>query len=399
MIEKKYICFMIDTPIVQSYFSYYVLDAFGDEGYQIELVDISPVTNIKAFKIVKEDLIDYSAPNVYLCKSYKEIDEIIDNMPIEAIVITSFGWMLPYYPIFSHLTKNKIRYGHMILNSCYELTGTVSIKERIAAFFRRLSLKYIADVVFRRLPKTCFNINNCSFLINNSYEEIEGYKKRFYCNKDTKFLVIHSNTYEEALKNKDQKPLLTTKYCLWLDSYIPYHPDLVSMNIKIEPEKYYNSLRKFFYWIQNTYGIQVVISAHPRSNYKLHPEAYDGFPVIKGNTCILVRDAEFVITAASTSFLYAVTYQKPFVFIYNDILNELLEAHISFIYNVSKEFNKQPINIDKFNGEKAITDRQLIVEQPCYFKSAKTYIKSNYNGTIDGISYKKTIINFLENEI
>ena len=66
MNEKIY--FIIDTPIVKSYISYYALDAFSEHNIEYVLIDVSPLINKRAYKSVKSDLIDYSEPNIYYVK-------------------------------------------------------------------------------------------------------------------------------------------------------------------------------------------------------------------------------------------------------------------------------------------------------------------------------------------
>lgn len=392
---QKYICFILDTPILQSYQSYYMLDVFTDHGYRLELLDISPFANPQAYRITVTGKMDYGAGNIHLCREYGDIYRVLDMAPEGAFAVTSFGWGLPFYPIFKYLSKRKIRYGHMILNSCYETAAPFTLFQRAAKFLRMLSVRHAMDVVFRRLDRKWFHVDACSFIINNSPSEIGHYKKRFYCGADTRFLVIHSNSYEEALACKDKKPLVDGRYCLWLDSYIPYHPDLAGMDIQIDAGQYYSSLRKFFHWVEDTFGVRVVVSAHPRSDYLSHPEAYEGFEVIKYHTCMLARDAEFIITSSSTSFLYAVAYLKPMVFIYNNEMEKKIPFHIAFIQNVCSQFHKTPICIDAPGSfSKELVDRQLEVDKACYMRSAREYIKQDFDGSIGGESYENTVVRF-----
>lgn len=394
---SKIACFIIDTPILESYKSYYVWDAFTDAGYRLELIDVSPFLNRAAYNRVKVSLIDYTQGNVHLCKSYKELFGILKNLKEDVLVFDSTGWNVEHYPIYKYLSRRNIKYGYMILNSCYEVATEGGKVTRTKEYFSKLSWKRIINSIFIRLPKKLFPNQACAFVINNSPNEIENYRRRFYCDKKTKFLLIHSNMYEEALLHKDDAPVVKNNYCVWLDSYIPYHPDLANIGASVDATSYYSSLRKFFHWVQETYNIEVIISAHPRSDYEKHSDAYKGFRVIKNSTCLLVRDAKFVMTAASTSFLYAVTYKKPLLFIYQNALEEGLPSHIRFMIALSKEFDKSIINIDEFDyGNTSLIDEQLKINDVLYQKSAENYVKQNFDGAIRGESYKKEIIAFLE---
>ena len=171
----------------------------------------------------------------------------------------------------------------------------------------------------------------------------------------------------------------------------------ISCNKNYVPTDSRNLAYKAASLFKETYNIEVIISAHPRSDYEKHSDAYKGFRVIKNSTCLLVRDAKFVMTAASTSFLYAVTYKKPLLFIYQNALEEGLPSHIRFMIALSKEFDKSIINIDEFDyGNTSLIDEQLKINDVLYQKSAENYVKQNFDGTIRGESYKKEIIAFLE---
>ena len=395
--RHKCLCIVSDTPFVLKFKSYYVLNAFEKNNYKIILIDISPFMQKAAYETVKVDLIDYSRENVFLCKSYKELYKVLDTLPSGSIAITPSGWNREYYPIYNYFYKKGICHGHMILNSCYEEAEKAYGVKKIKEYIERLSLKTALNTIFVRLPRKLFYREACSFVITNSYREIEGYKRRFLVSEKTKYLVVHSNEYEEALSCKEVKRVVDEKYCVWLDSYIPYHPDNAMLGAFVEAEAYYKSLRKFFHWIEEQYGMKVIIAAHPRSDYGKHPEAYEGFKIIKGYTCLLVRDAEFVMTAASLSFLYAVVYQKPLLFIYQNALKEGLPSHIRFMDTLCRNFMTEPINIDEFDyTTRKLIDQRLEKHNEGYLKCANQYIKQGFDGTIDGESYEEVIINFLE---
>ena len=393
---NKTVCFIIDTPILESYKSYYVLDAFKENGYRIELIDVSPFLNKEAYKKVKKGLMDYEENHIHLCKNYKELFCVLDTLSEDTYVFDSTGWNLEHYPIYRYLSKRNIKYGYMILNSCYEVVAQGDGKNRVKEFIKNFSFKRLKNAVFVRLPKSMFLNQACSFVINNSPDEIENYKKRFYCDEKTKFLVVHSNLYEEALSHKDDLRIVKNNYCVWLDTYLPYHPDLENRD-GIVPEDYYLALRKFFTWIQENFNIEVVVAAHPRSDYELHSYAYEGFQVIKYNTCLLVRDAKFVISDISSSFLYSIVYKKPMVLIYQNLIERELPSQRRFINALGNELGKQPINIEELDYEdKHLLDGILTIDKELYQKSAESYIKQGFDGTISGDSYKKIIVDFLE---
>ena len=393
---KRTVLFIIDSPILNTYRTYYALEAFEKANYEIKMLDISPVINKSAYKKVTTGLMNYDGKNICRCHTYLDFYKFIDQIDGKIIAVDSGAFSLQYRKIYEYLHKKGIPYGYIILNSCYEnATGSKGIK-KVSEFIKHISFTRILNLLYRRIPKFFLHIDPATFVISNSIDEEEHYRKRFYCPDETKFLVVHSNTYEEALKIKYNKPLIKGKYCVWLDSYIPYHPDLSQLNAALDPERYYSPLRRFFRWIESEYGIEVVVSAHPRSDYEMHPAAYEGFKVIKGETCALVRDSEFVITAASTSFLYGITYEKPMLFVYQEELVNQLPTHIVFMNTLADELNTKTFCIDSAAYDKNEIDELLEIDKVRYEKVGKRYICPSFDGRILGKSYEQQIIDLFE---
>ena len=391
---KKKLVFTIDTPILESYKEYYVLDSFND-NYDIVMIDISPIINRSAFERVKDGLMKYDNKHVMRFFTWQSLYSALDSFSEDTVIIDSGCNNLKHHKLYSYIGKRGFKYGYMVLNCLYESATISNNVKRIKQYFRGLQWYKILNSIYIRLPMKWFKIRPASFVIINSDDEINNCKKKYYCDEETKFLIVHSNTYEDAVSHIEDKRLIPEKYCVWMDSYIPYHPDLSQLNTSVDSDSYYKSLRNFFNWIQNSYNIKVVISAHPRSNYDLHSDAYRGFEVIKFQSCLLVRDAEFVLTAASTSFLYAITFCKPILFIYQNALSESLPSHIQFITQLANELHTKPINIDVKEYSKDLIDGLLTIDKQLYLQIGDKYIEKGFDGSIKKESYKHTIKAFM----
>lgn len=389
------ICYFIDTPILASYKTSLLIDVFKNAGYRVLLNDVSALINPRAHRTVKTDLVDYEAYEVNTFQSWGEVKKYIQQLDAGTIAIDIGGWNLQHYPIYHNLSKKGIPYGYLFLNSCYEMASTTSFLERIKNFVTHHSIKRTLNSLFVRLPQKWFRGQACSFVISNSPLEMENYKKRYYCDDQTQYLFVHSDFYEQALSIRGEPRIVPNKYCVWLDSYIPYHPDNEQLGIEVDPDSYYASLRRLFAWIQANMEVEVVISAHPRSDYAQHPEAYEGYRIIKNKTCLLVRDAEFVISAASTSVLAAVMYWKPILFIVQDAIKETLKHHIALIEQLSSELNAKVLDIDEDSFEEM--REYLAIDEEAYQRCANGYIKLNHGKTICGDSNKDEIISFVQN--
>jgi len=111
--------------------------------------------------------------------------------------------------------------------------------------------------------------------------------------------------------------LVEGRYAVFLDNFIPGHPDLKVVGWQaVNPHNYYLLLNRFFSLLEVKYGIKVAIAAHPRSVYSNNP--FQGREIYSDLTPELVRDADFVVSHHSVSISYAVLNHKPIIFIYTD---------------------------------------------------------------------------------
>lgn len=117
------------------------------------------------------------------------------------------------------------------------------------------------------------------------------------------------------------------KYAVFLDTNLPYHTDLSLVGLQsLEPQRYFDSLNRFFSFVEDRFGVNVVIAAHPKSNYP--PGAFNFRSVWRQATPQLVRHANFVITQTSTAISYAVLNFKPVVFVYTDDMLKLYSGSL-----------------------------------------------------------------------
>jgi len=167
------------------------------------------------------------------------------------------------------------------------------------------------------------------------------------------------------------------KMGVFLDQYFPFHPDTFGLAKPLfPPEEYYPQIRRFFDHLEKTYGVHMVIAAHPRSQYETKDNFYGNRPVIRGRTAELVRESSFVVLTDSASINYAVLFEKPMIFITTDLLQEFRQGLTEYMADL---FDKKVLNIDRsyeldWNGD-------LIVNERLYEEYRNRYIKKS--GTDD----------------
>ncbi|MBT5299760.1 MAG: hypothetical protein HOL41_15570 [Rhodospirillaceae bacterium] len=127
-----------------------------------------------------------------------------------------------------------------------------------------------------------------------------------------------SQNYELYIRNVTALPNASnSETAVYLDQYFGFHPDSKTRGQCgiLETDGYYRNLRRLFDRIEAELGIEVVIAAHPRSDYRAKPNLYGARQVIRGKSIDLVRQSKLTICAYSTAASFAVLFNKPLLVI------------------------------------------------------------------------------------
>lgn len=122
---------------------------------------------------------------------------------------------------------------------------------------------------------------------------------------------VNSNDYDTYLQIRTLSSHQDEKYIVFLDEYLPLHPDAKLFKIQtIAPEVYYREINTYFSRLEAQYGMSVVIAAHPKALKYKECNYFCGRHVEFGRSAELVRGAEFVLAHNSTSIAFAVAFRK-----------------------------------------------------------------------------------------
>jgi hypothetical protein len=128
---------------------------------------------------------------------------------------------------------------------------------------------------------------------------------------------LHHSDIDMSIADKPCKNVLPEKYCLFVDDYLPHHPDFAITGSKtISADSYYESMNRFFTKIESVSGMPVVVAAHPKAIYDNNP--FDGRLVIFNETNTLIKRSSLVLAHASTAISFVVFHEKPLMLICND---------------------------------------------------------------------------------
>lgn len=192
--------------------------------------------------------------------------------------------------------------------------------------------------------------------------------------RKTRILKVPSLDYFEYEAVKSEPSVAkANSTAVFLDSDAVFIPHLaVSDPDHLQPNEYFPQLCEFFDFVEREQRVEIVIAAHPKANYDLHPGCFGGRTVIRAKTPSLVKNARFVLTNASLSLGFAVMFQKPIIFITSQSLDRKFVAHARWIPVIARLLNKSPIYIDELLD--IDWQKELSIDAVAYGRYCQDYI-------------------------
>jgi hypothetical protein len=154
---------------------------------------------------------------------------------------------------------------------------------------------------------------------------------------------------KEIFDNAITETAVDDNIVVFIDEYMPFHPDFKLLNIETVPEsEYFKELNLFFSHIELKLKVQVVICAHPKAeNYKTK-NYFDNRKIYFNKTCEIIKVSRGVISHNSTSVNFAVLSKKPIIFITSNLIKRFNPVLGRQIFLHSKVLNSNFININNF---------------------------------------------------
>jgi len=384
----KKVIYFVYAPFCQRDYKRFGIEIMNNNGFLVEVWDFTPIIYPEAYQAVKPidsiDISKYSYYKIYLRKI--EAKQAIANLKKDTIIISIMpGYSFKTYFIYKELSKANISYCFFCSNAIptytkiKELSSGINKRSFVCFYnkFKSINLSKISEFIFKNISHYWFPIQFSEFIFAGGSQSILNYN--IPRSVDIKIVWCHTLDYDLYLDNIKvgfKKKLKSEKYVVFIDEYIPFHPDYFFMNIKspTTPEIYYPILCNFFKYIEEKTGLKVIIAAHPRSRYEEHTDYFGGREAIRGETRDLIRGCEFVLTHYSTSLNFAVLHKKPVIFITtNDLERSTIDAN--YIYSYSWEFKKIAYNIEQnYNID---WNKELIINEKIYNNYKEKYIKKN----------------------
>jgi hypothetical protein len=211
--------------------------------------------------------------------------------------------------------------------------------------------------------------------------------------KKSKIIDVNSFDFEKFKSAKGAINTIKRNYCVYLDEYLPFHPDFKLFNMPtVEPDEFFESLNIFFKKIEIKYNVEVVIAAHPKAEKYVEINFFQGRKVLFNNTAELTKHAEFVLFHCSTSIGFALLNGKSIISLNMNCIEKSMPNFYKQINNFSRVLDSNLININNFLIEK------LDLPSPNHNKYEKyiyTYLTSRGSENIKSSEiFINTLINF-----
>ncbi|GER94603.1 hypothetical protein A45J_2367 [hot springs metagenome] len=382
--SKNKIIFFINSPFNERDYDRFGIEILKKNRFEVEVWDFTPFLSPKVFKnYIPPDKSNFE--KCYIFFTEREAISAINKLPKSCLIICMFSYNYNTYTVYRTLSKNRLEY--CIFNYAFP-SYTLSNRQNLFKKLMNITHEKLLDHLFMFIPFKFLGIRPATMALLLG-ERINVSKLPI--NQTTYIIRSHHLDYDIYLKEIQNPIQATENICVFLDGYIPFHPDFLHKGASYltPPEEYYQLLCNFFDFIEKSYGVHVIIAANPRSNYENHPDYFGGRPVIRGKTAELVKKSKFVILHETGAINFPVLFNKPMIFITTDMLRQSqIGPLIDFMASL---FDKEAINLN--NTFKIDWERELTVNEEAYWEYKNSYIKKD--GTKE-TSVWQTLVNYLK---
>lgn len=307
------------------------VEAFQSTGITFEYWDTTEYFGLSDSRVDCQESAEY----VRKYSTLNEIKEALSTFDTEhSIFFIGIPEKSEYIKFFRLLADYKCRV--IRVNPC---ANTLQIQKTIGdliSFF--CSPKKILAYLDRK------NFGLYCKVHNISYYDI--FSSSVHSNRTRSINHPDYDDYHYVLKDNGGK-VADGRYAVFYDSYFPLHPDfkyIHKLKMDVDYSHYLASMNHFFDWVEKKYDLEVIIAAHPSSNYG--KDDFNGRKIIKWHTCDLTINAQLVINQSSNSTSFAVLANKPIIFITCDDL-EKCRYMSRYVTTLSDYLGKSKINIDQ----------------------------------------------------
>jgi hypothetical protein len=354
---KKMVVFLSHSMLTERISRSYAVDRMVD-AFDFQYWDIG-----KMFRPTYDDNSIVTADYIRTIDFFPELDKLLEGLDEKTVLVTDIPRNFAFRSLFLLLNKYNFQLVHLDLVT----TGPVgAAKKSLRSRFLNMLLDPLRYLILAtRLLKM-------KYLVGMGI--MKDYDYRFYrggkCFAESQGLTnqgiaINSPDYDSFISETPQSAqlgLVEEQYAVFLDVYLPFHPDMQVMGLPSikNPIQYFNEMNALFSAIEDKYQLKVIVAAHPSANYS--GSEFGGRKIMYGSTKSLIRDCRLVVSHHSNSLAFAILYNKPNIFCYTDEMyklysNSLLHhqnCYATYLgvstYNISELLKKELPDVSHWNA-------------------------------------------------
>lgn len=299
-------------PISKKYFADFYLYKCIEKGLIVEYWDLS-----SWFFPEVESKSDFTFSNIKYISSRNELK---NNLKIVDCRLTLFFPTITYQykvrHLFICLSAHKCQVGFFARGMFptpasksfrkikFSISMIFSIPRKLenfyALFLKKIKIIKAYDIIFLAGSESAKTLG-----VGSSYDF-----------KSAKIINVNYFDFDDYLGANKIEAFINSKYCVFIDQNLAYHPDIIICGLKnINATTYFLDLNNYFTYIERKFDVKVIIAAHPKSHNYLKMNPFQGRDLYFDKTCELVKNSMFVLTHHSTAISYAILFQKPIIFL------------------------------------------------------------------------------------
>jgi len=218
-------------------------------------------------------------------------------------------------------------------------------------------------------------------LVVSGGSESHGFIERDFP-RTSKIIAANSSDYSQFLRSNRVK-VVKENAAVYLDTGFPGFPRdelLKGRSEKILAENWYPKLSKFFSQVEDSLKIKIDIAVHPKHVGRDHGAFFGSRRALSGQTDSMVAARELVIATNSTAISYAISYNKPLILVWSDLIESGIDPRKrSFILNFSLATGATIFNIDREYSEQELREA-LVIDHEKYASYKQKYLTSRTDG-------------------
>lgn len=342
---KRTIVYFDYQPLSQQVYDDYYLGQLVAAGCCVEYLDL---TRLYFPSFCKE--VSFEGIKIHYIGSFSELERVIAGFSKDTLFVSR----LTFTDIVVRLFRLFKKYNCQLVALTRGAFPAMPITDKIINKLRQPSqyfsyLKKVGTILLKKVGyvqkyKYVFNCGTslCNIGLGWQYDVAQA-------------KIIGVNTCDfERIRDTEEVPF-AYKYIVFLDEYLPFHPDFKMFGqATIGEDIYYKQLNALFKKIEAAYQLPVVIAAHPKAElYKTH-NYYEGREVLFGKTAELVKNSVCVLAHYSTSIGYAIATEKPLVFLNALVYKQNIHRIYQYINFLGEYLNTKVLLFDDAEADFSI---------------------------------------------